>query len=443
MPHFNESSALLFKRFVEAGVTSPQELANVMGNASVEPGAFSTMHERFGYRSVGQVVSAVSSAATRNTTAEIQSAIDSHKPERVAHVLYDNRADLGNTSSGDGWKYHGRGYFQYTGKANYETFGHKFGYDLVNHPDMAADPETAAKLAIAYWKDRVPAADRTDAYASGVAINGGENGADDRVTLSESWAKVITPELIRGVKDGSISLEQLATMGVDDHKVGHHKHVTGALSLGSTGDAVQAMQEQLAALGYRDVHGQPLPADRSFGPSTHAAVQAFQHDHHLKPDGAIGPVTQAAITQQIQLQAKPAVRLDNPGHPDYVFFAQNRKHVCRLDSQMGRTPDQHTDNITAALSLSARSDGLSRIDMIALSDDGSRLWAVQTRGADKDHLFDMRTSVPTTTALVPMEQSAAQWPHAMQQFQEVLARQPAQVQQPNQQSQQAAPGIGL
>lgn len=42
MPHFNESSALLFKRFVETGVASPEELANVMGNASVETGAFST-----------------------------------------------------------------------------------------------------------------------------------------------------------------------------------------------------------------------------------------------------------------------------------------------------------------------------------------------------------------------------------------------------------------
>ena len=30
MPRFNQSSALLFTRFVEAGVTSPQELANVI-----------------------------------------------------------------------------------------------------------------------------------------------------------------------------------------------------------------------------------------------------------------------------------------------------------------------------------------------------------------------------------------------------------------------------
>lgn len=50
---------------------------------------------------------------------------------------------------GDGWKFHGRGYFQYTGRYNYQIFGDKFGVDLVSDPDKAADPEMAARLAIA------------------------------------------------------------------------------------------------------------------------------------------------------------------------------------------------------------------------------------------------------------------------------------------------------
>lgn len=78
MPQFNQSSALLLKRFVEAGITSPEELANVMGNASLETGNFSTMHERIGYRSISQVIEAVKSAGTRNATEEIQATIDSH-----------------------------------------------------------------------------------------------------------------------------------------------------------------------------------------------------------------------------------------------------------------------------------------------------------------------------------------------------------------------------
>lgn len=48
MPKFNESSALLLTRAIESGVTSPEELSNIMGNAAVETQYFSTMHEGFG-----------------------------------------------------------------------------------------------------------------------------------------------------------------------------------------------------------------------------------------------------------------------------------------------------------------------------------------------------------------------------------------------------------
>src|SRR5215831_12417977 len=103
MPQFNESSALLFKRSVEAGITSPTELANILGNASVETKGFTTMHEDLGYKTYGAIVAASTSAATRNTTVEINSALQSGDPQQIAHILYDGRSDLGNTQPGDGW----------------------------------------------------------------------------------------------------------------------------------------------------------------------------------------------------------------------------------------------------------------------------------------------------------------------------------------------------
>lgn len=134
MPKFNDSSALLFKACIDEGITSPAELANIMGNASVETKGFTTMHESLGYTTVENVERAVSSATKRNTREEIQAAIDSKDPEKIAHVLYGNRRDLDNTEPGDGWRYHGRGYFQYTGRYNYRTFGEKYGYDLEGNP---------------------------------------------------------------------------------------------------------------------------------------------------------------------------------------------------------------------------------------------------------------------------------------------------------------------
>lgn len=170
MPRFNESSAFLFKRCIESGIDSPSELANILGNASIETNGFRTMHERFGYSSVSAVIHASTSSMDRYTRAEIQAAVDSHDPKEVAKVLYEGRDDLGNNTASDGYRYHGRGYFQFTGRYNYTTFGDKFGVDLADDPDQAAEPEMAAKLAIAYWQLKVSERFREDAGQAGIKM---------------------------------------------------------------------------------------------------------------------------------------------------------------------------------------------------------------------------------------------------------------------------------
>lgn len=138
--------------------------------------------------------------------------------------------------------------------------------------------------------------------------------------------------------------------------------------------------------------------------------------------------------------ARGPLRLDDPSHPDYAMYTQARGHMADLDKSLGRTPDQYTNNMASALTVQARRDGLSRIDQIALSDDGQTLWAVQTPPGRKDHLFDLQTKVPTAEAMTPMEQSAAKWPEAMQQFQAV--EQQAAIDRQQLQDQQQAQGQG-
>lgn len=62
---------------------------------------------------------------------------------------------LGNKRPGDGERYHGRGYVQLTGRDNYRMAGDALGLDLLNHPELAAKPDVAAKIAVWYWKTRV------------------------------------------------------------------------------------------------------------------------------------------------------------------------------------------------------------------------------------------------------------------------------------------------
>lgn len=65
------------------------------------------------------------------------------------------RNALGNKHPQDAINYRGRGFIQLTGRANYERIGNALGIDLLHHPELAAEPKTAAKIAVQYFKDRV------------------------------------------------------------------------------------------------------------------------------------------------------------------------------------------------------------------------------------------------------------------------------------------------
>lgn len=62
---------------------------------------------------------------------------------------------LGNKQVGDGAKYAGRGFIQITGRDNYKRAGAALNLPLEQHPELAAKPDVAAKIAVWYWKTRV------------------------------------------------------------------------------------------------------------------------------------------------------------------------------------------------------------------------------------------------------------------------------------------------
>lgn len=165
----------------------------------------------------------------------------------------------------------------------------------------------------------------------------------------------------------------LKAIGQSSSAHAHHR-AGGVLRSGERGEAVKTLQTELGALGYADGKGHPLKPDGDFGPATKAALEAFQRDHHLAADGIAGPKTLHAI-QQAQATKTPS--LDQVSNPDHALYMQAQTAVHELDARQGRTPDQYSNNLAAALTVAARRDGLNRIDQIALSEDGSRAFAVQ------------------------------------------------------------------
>ena len=60
---------------------------------------------------------------------------------------------LGNTQAGDGARFHGRGFVQLTGRANYSKAENLTGQPLLNNPPLAKDPMLAYQIAIQGMKD--------------------------------------------------------------------------------------------------------------------------------------------------------------------------------------------------------------------------------------------------------------------------------------------------
>ena len=81
------------------------------------------------------------------------------------NALYDDRADLGNTQPGDGYKYRGRGMVHLTGRQAYENVDsyYKTGGTIANNPDLVAqDPVWAARSAIAFYNQPGKLGNRRD-----------------------------------------------------------------------------------------------------------------------------------------------------------------------------------------------------------------------------------------------------------------------------------------
>lgn len=177
---------------------------------------------------------------------------------------YEGRADLGNTAPGDGRRYKGRGLIQITGRANYLRVGQALNLDLVNNPDLAAEPDHALSIACEFWqRNRINVyADRDDVVSVTKVVNGGTNGLADRRSYT-SAAKNALARLAALVITG----KQMTAPGQDEP----------VLHRGATGEFVGDLQNHLRTLGYT------ITVDEDFGPATEAAVRDFQAMHMVPP----------------------------------------------------------------------------------------------------------------------------------------------------------------
>ena len=128
--------------------------------------------------------------------------------EKLANFVYANRMGNGDGASGDGFRYRGRGIIQLTGREKYRITGAALGVGLEASPELAQSPEVAFKAAGLFWKSSGlnELADAGDFRTITQRINGGQNGAADRLKYFETAKRVLAagfvgdPPLTRGAR---------------------------------------------------------------------------------------------------------------------------------------------------------------------------------------------------------------------------------------------------
>ena len=193
----------LLRQATDAGIDSPRELANFMAQAGHESRGLSRLNESFNYtRATSQIPV---EAAWRSGNDALESARQEAlrgRPNDLAELMYGGR--LGNDAPGDALKYHGRGYLPLTGKDNYERAGKALDLDLVNHPELAARPEHAGRIAVWQWQNHVPEHARESVREATYAINGAMNGVEDRLRRFDAWQQKLTPDVMQRLTHGDV-----------------------------------------------------------------------------------------------------------------------------------------------------------------------------------------------------------------------------------------------
>jgi putative chitinase len=163
-------------------INTPQRVAAFLAQCGHESGGWTVFEENLNYSAQGL------NGTFRKYFPTVESATPyARKPEMIANKVYGGRMGNGPESSGDGYKYRGRGPIQLTGKDNYRTFAKEMFEDwenLFENPDwVTSDRDFALMSAIWFWnKNKLNVqADAGDIKLMTKKINGGYIGLEDRI----------------------------------------------------------------------------------------------------------------------------------------------------------------------------------------------------------------------------------------------------------------------
>lgn len=171
---------------------TPERTAHFFGQISHESGGLRVFSENLNYSAKGLLGIFKKYFPTEALAQQYE-----RKPEKIANRVYANRMGNGDETSGDGWKYRGRGALQLTGKDNYKLFSDYLrDSKIMENPDLVAT-EFAFESAIFFfdknklWNICDKGVNKDTILALTKKINGGIHGLEDRIQKTGYYYNLI------------------------------------------------------------------------------------------------------------------------------------------------------------------------------------------------------------------------------------------------------------
>ncbi len=169
-------------------INNPGRIACFLAQTGHESGQFNKLTEGLYYKTAARLVAVWPKRFANEAAATPYVANE----EKLANYIYANRIGNGPESSGDGFRFRGRGLIQITGRSNYADIGKVLGVDLLAQPELLVEPKWAALSAAYFWfghglnalaDDETDDNDVEDFTTITKKINGGTAGLQDRLAL--------------------------------------------------------------------------------------------------------------------------------------------------------------------------------------------------------------------------------------------------------------------
>jgi putative chitinase len=159
-------------------IHTPERVAAFVAQCAHESGGFKFLKENLNYRAESLTKTFPKYFKSLDEARQYEK-----KPEKIANKVYANRMGNGDESTGDGFRYLGRGLIQLTGKNNYTLFAAAIDTPLEEIPEYLQTFEGAVQSACWFWEQNNlnQWADKKDIMTLTKRINGGTIGLEDRI----------------------------------------------------------------------------------------------------------------------------------------------------------------------------------------------------------------------------------------------------------------------